>query len=223
MSDIADSLDRIVQDGVCIGCGLCAAVSGGAVRMAFTPEMRERPVCSSPLSNAAMESIRASCPGLVVEGLSDEEAGPDAIIDPMWETWHHAFIAWAADPEVRHCASAGGVLSALSAYLLRTNQVDFILHVGPDPERPIRSRWKISRTVEEALDTGGSHYRPAAPLAGLAEAKKMVEGGAHRFAFVGKPCDISAIRLLAHRETWLADSLVLRTPAIAPAKAFTTA
>ena len=207
---MSNDINTIVRDGVCIGCGLCAAVSDGAVRMAFTPEMRERPVCITQLSETMLDNIRSACPGLVVESLNEDEAGLGAHDDQMWGRWRNATIAWAAIPEVRHRSSSGGVLSALSAYLLQTNQIDFLLHVGPDPDMPVRSRWKISRTPSEAMDTGGSRYGPAAPLAGLAEAKGLIGNGARRFAFIGKPCDISAIRLLAKTEKWLANSLVMR-------------
>lgn len=200
-------LDRIVMDGACIGCGLCAGVSDGAVRMGFTPELRERPMGSDPASEGL---VRAACPGLIVKGMDADEAGPGSTDDPVWGFWHRGMIGWASDPEVRHRASTGGVLSALGAHLIDSGAVDFVLHLGPDPDRPARSRWKISRTAAEAADTGGSRYGPAAPLAGLGAVRTALEAGAERFAFIGKPCDVSAIRLLAEREPWLADALAYR-------------
>lgn len=210
MTRAAETLDQIVRDGVCIGCGLCAAISDGRVEMHFTPEQRERPISRSPLSATAMESVRATCPGLVAAGIDAAEAGPGAKGDRMWGYWHRAFIGWATDPGIRYRASTGGALSALSSHLLVSGEVDFILHLGPDPDRPARSRWKISRTVAEAVETGGSRYGPSAPLAGLAAARAEIERGARRFAFIGKPCDVSAIRLLARREPWLEAGLAYR-------------
>lgn len=205
-----DLTDRIVEDGACIGCGLCAGISNGAIKMAFTPQFRERPVIESEVSADLADAISAACPGLVSEGISAGEAATDEPTDPMWGFWSQGYLAWAGDPEIRHRGSSGGVLSALAAYLLQTGKVDFILHLGPDPNRPARSLFKISRTPEEAADTGGSRYGPGAPLAGLAQARKLVEGGLQRFAFIGKPCDISAIRLLAQRKKWLQQSLAYR-------------
>ena len=202
--------DGIVMDGACIGCGLCAGVSDGTITMAFTPQSRERPVVTGNPSHADVEAINMACPGLVAEGIAANEAGADASFDKVWGYTRESVIAWAKDPEIRFKASTGGVLSALSAYLLETGEVDFILHVGPDPHYPARSHWKISRTPGEAADTGGSRYGPAAPLAGLAKARELVGAGAGKFAFVGKPCDVSAIRLLARQEEWLAQGLAYR-------------
>lgn len=203
---MAPSLDDIVTSGACIGCGLCAGVSGGAVRMAFTPEGHERPVGATAEPVAA--DVAAACPGLAVAGLSVADAGARATPDLMWGYWRRAAYAWAADPETRFRASTGGVMSAIAAHQIASGAVDYVLHVGPDPDRPARSRARISRTAEEAADTGGSRYGPAAPLAVLDEVRRLIEGGA-RFAFAGKPCDVSAIRLLARRQSWLADALML--------------
>lgn len=202
--------DRIVMDGACIGCGLCAGISDGHIKMGFTPEMRERPIILGQVNEELGKAISSACPGLVVEGLSSKEAGSDASNDPVWGYLRESSIAWAGDANIRHKASTGGVLSALAAFLLETGEVDFILHVGPDPEFPARSRWKISTTPMDAADTGGSRYGPAAPLAGIADARLRIEDGASKFAFIGKPCDISAIRLLAQREEWLSQSLAYR-------------
>ena len=198
------SLAHIARFGACISCGLCEAVGSGDVRMTWTREERLRPV-GAPCAETT-ETIAATCPALVSEGLNEDEAGAAARWHPVWGWMRRSVIGWAADPVIRHRASAGGVLSALAAHILASGQADFILHLTPDPARPARSRYRIRETPEEAAATGGSRYGPAAPLSGLVEAK--ARGG--RFAFIGKPCDISAIRLLAKREDWLAARLTHR-------------
>ena len=205
-----DLTDRIVEDGTCIGCGLCAGISNGAIKMAFTPQLRERPNIECEVSGDLASAISACCPGLVSEGISAEEAATDEPADPVWGYWSQGYLAWAGDPEIRHRSSSGGVLSALAAFLLQSGKVHFILHLGPDPDRPARSLFKISHTPAEAADTGGSRYGPGSPLSGLAQARELVEAGHSRFAFIGKPCDISAVRLLAQREAWLQQSLAYR-------------
>ena len=195
-------LAHVVTSGACIGCGLCAGVSD-AVDMVRTDEGRERPKVTGPLGDKASD-IAAACPGLRVEGLAAEET--DARFDPIWGHIDDAFIGWAGDPQIRHQGSTGGVLSALAKHLLDTREVDFILDVAPDPSAPARTRHRISETWSDA---GGSRYGPAAPLAGLAEAKKRAESG-QRFAFIGKPCDVSAIRILARRQPWLETALAYR-------------
>lgn len=194
------SISEIVTSGACIGCGLCAGVSDD-IEMVRTPTGLERPKATGAPD---MTDIDHACPALHVQGLSDSEAS--APFHPVWGHIDHNFIGWAGDPAIRHQGSTGGVLSALAKFLLETGEVDFILDVAPDPNAPARTTYRIS---EIWSDAGGSRYGPAAPLAGLPEAKARAEQG-QRFAFIGKPCDVSAIRLLAQKQEWLQNALAYR-------------
>lgn len=196
------SLDEIVANGLCIGCGLCASIAGPEkVRMTWTEEQRLRPLTEGILDAPTMDAINACCPGVRVAGLSEEDADPSASWDPIWGWLGESRIAWAGDPELRHLSSTGGALNALSIHLLERGDVNFILHVGPDPEAPARSIWRISRTANEIRGGGGSRYGPTAPLEGIAAALALNEP----FAFVGKPCDVSALRLRAQSDPALAE------------------
>jgi coenzyme F420 hydrogenase subunit beta len=74
--------------------------------------------------------------------------------------------------------------------------VDRILHIAPDPENPTRNMTAISRTPEEVIVRAGSRYTASSPMASIEGA--LAEGGA--MAFVGKPCDVSALRRLGRRD-----------------------
>jgi len=201
--------DDIVRRGLCIGCGLCAAIAGPErLQMAWTPEGRLRPVSNrdAPLDTPTMQAINAACPGVRVAGITTEEASEDAYWDDVWGWMVPGFLGWAGDPDVRHLSSTGGALNALAIHLLETEAVRFILHVGPDPDLPTRSRWRLSRTRDDVLGSGGSRYGPTSPLEGVDAALATGED----FAFVGKPCDISAMRLRARDDLALAESCKLR-------------
>ncbi|MXZ98455.1 MAG: hypothetical protein F4Z23_05380, partial [Acidimicrobiaceae bacterium] len=113
--------------------------------------------------------------------------------DPVWGAYRTMARAWAAHSKVRYEGATGGVLTALGIHALRTGRVDFVLHVGADPDRPMRSRWVISETPESVRANTASRYGPTAPLAGLAAA---LERG-QPFALIAKPCDLGAVHSLA--------------------------
>ena len=190
-------LDDIVEGGLCIGCGLCQGLAGpGTVAMAMTAEGRERPVVAGTLDGATAELIFAVCPGIGVEGLPEALHGPDTVVDPMWGPYLRIARGFAGDPEVRFIGATGGVLSALAIHLLESGRVESVLHVAASRERPARTVRHISRDRAQVLEGAGSRYGPAAPLVDFAE----VLGRERFFAFIGKPCDVSALRNLGRHD-----------------------
>ena len=104
------------------------------------------------------------------------------------------FYAWSTDKRIRFESSTGGLLNGLSLYLLESKKVNFILHTATNPKKPMRSVSKFSYNKDDLLNSNScSRYGPASPLDRFHEALSLEQP----FAFVGKPCDISAIRQLS--------------------------
>ena len=188
------SVPEIVAHGLCIGCGLCEAIAPDRLPMVRTPEGRERPQDRGATAGD-FAAVAAACPGLRAEGLTEEETG-GAEVDPVWGPLRAGWIGWAADARIRWEGATGGVLTALAAHLVGSGQAAFALHVRADPDAPARSVWTISESAEAVAAACGSRYGPAAPLAGLSAALDR----ARPFVFVGKPCDVGALRLHARTD-----------------------
>lgn len=191
---------RVAAGELCSGCGLCAGVSGGAIRMRDEAPGYNRPEVVAPVDAAAERRIAAACPGAVVAPWPD---APQT--DPYWGPIREATTGAATDPAVRFQGSSGGVVSALAIHALATGLVDRIVHVGADPDAPTRNRTRISRTAEEVLAGAGSRYTASSPLAELDAI--VAEGG--RAAFIGKPCDVSALRQAAKADVRVAERFPL--------------
>src|SRR5579875_4702 len=190
-------LEEIVQAGLCIGCGLCQSIAGAErVRLIATRDGRERPVALRSLDHATLEAIDAVCPGVRVGAIERSRLAPGTPTDPIWGPIARIAIAHASDPEIRFRGASGGVLTALAELLLRRAEVQFILHVAPLANRPLRSGRQVSLSRRALLQAAGSRYGPAAALIDLC---RLLDRG-ETFAVVGKPCDISALRNLAHRD-----------------------
>ena len=184
-------LETIVKNGLCIGCGLCRSLAGSErVKMVMTSQGRERPLVTEPPEQEILEKINAVCPGIKITG-PDSEDGIE--MDMVWGPAAKLVIGYAADPEIRFTSATGGVLSALGIYLLESGKVDNVLHVAPNPVKPMRSGAHISRNRDDIMAGSGSHYGPSAPLTGVME---LLEKGSP-FAVIAKPCDIGAIRNLS--------------------------
>lgn len=187
----APSLKRVARGELCSGCGGCAAVAPGKIAMGYSARGFLRPEQTAPLTKDEDASIAAICPGLVMEQRA--EGRRDHL---LWGPIVATRIGHSMDPALRRHASSGGALSALLIHMLETKAVDFVLQISAAPELPFANRTVISRSAKEVASAAGSRYAPSAPLAEIAP---LLESG-ERGAFVGKPCDVAALRAMARRD-----------------------
>lgn len=187
---------RILDEGKCIGCGLCASMLPDKLAMAVAPTGYLRPAARADLTAEETAAIYAVCPGVVQSGLPEALIGPETSVDEVWGPMVRIDMAYAADPESRFRAATGGALTALCDYLLASGSVAAILHVAAGGARPSFGTPQVSRDHAAVLDGAGSRYGPSDPLSAL---DAMLDKG-ERFALVAKPCDLSAVRLLGRRD-----------------------
>lgn len=184
------SIAEVVANDLCIGCGLCEAVTDGRVTMTMTAAGSLRPSPVAAITTEEDRVLTAACPGVVAPVRVD---GGEPKLDPVWGAHRSMVMAWAGEPDVRFRAATGGVLTALGRQLVASGEVAFVLHVGADPDVPTRSRWIMSETPDDVLANTGSRYGPTAPLAGLNVALDREEP----FALIAKPCDLGVVHARA--------------------------
>jgi len=189
-----DRFNRISEDAMCIGCGLCQSVAGpGKLSLQLQPGGYERPVAIGPLNHEEVDRILDVCPGTRVEGLPEHELDTNTRRDLVWGPYQRMALAHASDENVRYRGATGGVLTALAMYLIDSGEVSFILHARASRQRPAFGERTVSTDAAAVLDSAGSIYGPTAPLIDVIE---QLDKG-QPFAFIGKPCDIAALRNLA--------------------------
>eukprot|EP00746_Dinoflagellata_sp_MGD_P154509 gnl/MRDRNA2_/MRDRNA2_84848_c0_seq2.p1 gnl/MRDRNA2_/MRDRNA2_84848_c0~~gnl/MRDRNA2_/MRDRNA2_84848_c0_seq2.p1 ORF type:complete len:512 (+),score=87.07 gnl/MRDRNA2_/MRDRNA2_84848_c0_seq2:97-1632(+) len=192
------SLKEVVATGCCVGCGICESIVGSdLVRMELQTfnKDRLRPVFYGPIPKTLEERAMAACPGAVVHGVVPEAGAVD-----------HPFVGpaisvrkgYASDPEVRFKAAAGGGLTSLACHLVESGRVKFVVHVKGSVWHSIKEHQgtKLSFTKAEILEGRGSRYGPVAPLKSI----NAVLDRNEPFAFMGKPCDVNALRNYARIE-----------------------
>lgn len=182
------TLRKVISGQLCSGCGLCAGVSPDAVQMETVAPGYSRPRQVASLSPDQEQKVAASCPGAVVAPW-----GGAPNLHPYWGPWRQILTGHAQDAELRFAGSSGAALSALLIHALRSGRVDRVLHVAADSQQPTRNTLAWSVTPDEVMQNAGSRYASSSPLADI----EAVLAQDVRVAFVGKPCDVSALRQLA--------------------------
>jgi coenzyme F420 hydrogenase subunit beta len=190
-----ERMNAISEQGLCAGCGICQSIAGpDKIKVVKSLNGYERPVIVGDLDDATVDRIFDICPGTRIEGLPKNEIVPETMIDNVWGPWLRIVRAWAGNPKTRFEGSTGGVLTALAQFLLTDQRVDFILHVKASTKEPIFGERHLSFSEADVLEAGGSRYGPTAPLIDIDE----ILARGQPFAFIGKPCDIAALRNLAY-------------------------
>lgn len=195
-------MNAISEQGLCAGCGLCQSIAGpDRIRVVKTENGYERPVIVGDLDDRLVDRIFDVCPGTRVEGLPERELTSETKLDTVWGPWQRIVRAWAGHQDTRFEGSTGGVLTALAQFLLEDKRVDFVLHVKASTTEPTFGERHLSFTSADVLEGAGSRYGPAAPLI---DATEILARG-QPFAFVGKPCDIAALRNLGRHDVRVND------------------
>lgn len=149
-----------------------------------------RPTVVRPITREAASILSKTCPAIRVE--NSREIAPDATSHPIWGPVVSTNVGWAIDREVRHKGSSGGVISGLALFLLESGAVDGVVQTCEDPQQPLLNITQVSRNRAAVINSAGSRYSPASPLRSLSEWASTGQ----RLAFVGKPCDVAALRQL---------------------------
>ncbi|MDG1870268.1 MAG: Coenzyme F420 hydrogenase/dehydrogenase, beta subunit C-terminal domain [Candidatus Thioglobus sp.] len=192
-----DRMNSISEQGLCSGCGICQSIAGpNKIKVVKSMNGFERPIIIDDLDDATVDRIFEICPGTRIEGLPENKITHETKTDNVWGSWLRIVRAWAGNPKIRFEGSTGGVLTALAQFLLYDQRVDFILHVKASNKEPTFGKRYLSFTEADVLEGVGSRYGPAAPLIDIDE----VLARGRPFAFIGKPCDIAALRNLARHD-----------------------
>lgn len=193
MTKSVEHIKDVVSSNLCVGCGLCAGMfAPSAARMQIDANGFARPEQTRSLQPWESADFLRVCPGIWLE-----HTVRDSSFLPLWGPVRRSQTGFAKDREIRFKGSSGGGLSALATYLLESGKVDGVLHIVPSTsaDSPFANVPQISRTMEDVLRGAGSRYAPASPLEALDVCLR--EPGI--FAFIGKPCDVAALRALAQR------------------------
>jgi coenzyme F420 hydrogenase subunit beta len=197
---------EVVARGMCVGCGACGVRTSGAIPVT----LGRFGVYQASLDGVSAEKIAA---GSRVCPFSDDSKNEDVLgaarfpqlpKDDRVGHYHSVFAGRLTDDERLMGSSSGGLTSFLLAELLRTGRVDAVLHVGREGDEEMFG-YRVSTTPEQIIDNRKSAYYATS----FDEMVEQVRGDGLRYAVVGVPCFIRALRLLADEIPELAEQFTL--------------
>lgn len=184
------SVSDVVSWRLCVGCGACfsACKNHGVILVNFT-EHGIRPVCNENCKQCG-ECLKV-CSGLY--NIKYNSNNGEKYIKELIRYCGHTLEVWegyASDGKLRECCSSGGIATALALYYMENKKCAGVIHTKFKTDKPWLNETVMSNDTTSILKAVGSRYAPASPCDGFC---KLVEKDKN-YVFIGKPCDISALR-----------------------------
>ncbi|MBT1177305.1 Coenzyme F420 hydrogenase/dehydrogenase, beta subunit C-terminal domain [Bifidobacterium callimiconis] len=185
---------QVIQGGYCIGCGVCPYVDSSlsmrmnsdgeyqAVEMSADHTDLASRVCPFANSDRNEDVIGRELFGSLPGVKHDDSLG----------YYLGSYVGCAKTGEFRSRGSSGGLVSWLAAKLLQTDEVDAVIHVKDSSEPGVMYSYQLSHSIDELESGAKSKYYPIE----LSHVLDYVKNHDERYAVIGIPCFIKALRLL---------------------------
>lgn len=178
-------IKNIIDNDLCIGCGLCAGVDSN-VEMVLSAQGFLIPTLEAT-NNSNFNIINNCCPGINTYENNKPETN-------FWGEIIGCYTGYSNNQEIRYAGSSGGAITGIVTELLANNTIDAVLQVGPNFNKsPFFNEVYFNTTYEEIIQCSSSRYAPSSPLMNINE----ILDKDLKFAFIGKPCDITSLRNLS--------------------------
>ena len=190
----------------CIGCGSCAYLDpafriirneDGCNQATLAADIAEQKDCVSnirPFACSVNENI-------IAKDLFANQSGVHH--DEYLGYWLDCYVGYVNIDSWRSRGSSGGMVSWMAAKMLENDLVDAVIHVKDGPDSTQMYTYQISHTVEELAKGAKSKYYPI-EMSNVLSYVREHEG---RYLFIGIPCFVKAIRLLARTDAIIANRI----------------
>lgn len=203
------SIRDVVKTGLCTGCGACSLVTSGAIVVSTNQFLTQE----ASLNGVSKENLLAAdsvCP------MSDNAPNEDQIAGRVFGEralnykqgigfYNTLYAGRLNDVQGILESSSGGLTSWFLEKLIERDLIDGVIHVGFDENHSTTSMFKylVSTDIREIRTNRKSQYYSVS----IDQVVQSVKGNGRRYAFVGVPCFIKALRNVAQHDDELCDQI----------------
>lgn len=186
MKITGQNISLIVKKRICCGCGGCTVICPQACIEMTSGRHFNYPQVQVDRCAKCGKCIEV-CPSTHLLENLDEKLHVSHL-DESYDYW----IAHANDDAIRKEGASGGFISAFLIYLLRAQEIDGAVVACGDDSDPLLNSSFLATDEKGILAARGSRYGPVSNCTALEQIIKKPG----KYAFIGKPCEIQALRKL---------------------------
>lgn len=194
-----DVASKIVSNGICRGCGVCAGVCPSKVLEMAWREDGDRVCIKVGECPPKCDLCLRVCPfndQIHNEStLAEERFGaiPGIYHDEAVGYYLSSYVGYSLMAGHRSRGSSGGICTWMLEALLTTGCVDAVACIGRGDAHDQLFTYQILEDIEKVRATAGSYYYPV-DIADVVQ-KLQAPGPNRKYAIVGLPCTLKALRL----------------------------
>ncbi len=186
--------DEVISQGICNGCGSCAAVcTANCIKISGGEPMQiERDISEQELGKLCLDCgvCMMACPKTSL--LLPEVEKKWGVSNNVWTR-----VAKSSDQGILNVCQDGGIVTSLLWYAMDRGIINSTVVIGMDDWKPAP---RIVTSYKDLLETSGSKYSPSAsfsvlsPQDAIIKAVQQIPKDWIKLGFVGTPCQILAAR-----------------------------
>lgn len=188
------SIKWVVDNGLCLGCGVCEdACASHAIKFVEKHALNVPQIDPDKCINEkGCNSCFKVCPGhgIDLQAKSQHYFGTAPSVDPYIGPYVSCYTGWSNEHEIRYHSASGGLLSHFLIYLLEKKIIDGAVVTRFSEANPLRTQSFIATTRDEILASKSSKYCPVS-LNGMVREVISFPG---KVIIIGLPCHIQGMR-----------------------------
>lgn len=177
-------IDDVLKSNLCVGCGMCTNFSSEN-KVGYDNNGFFKIYSYNHLDDEIDEKtlVNEVCPGVKTYTYANDK-------DHIWGDFKNLYLANILDSKISLENSSNEIMIKALIYLLENKIVDYIIYMEKDEESIFYNKMKITNSIDDIMNNESYKHYQSSPLNKLL---KNIDSNL-RYAFVGKPCDIVALR-----------------------------
>jgi len=198
------TVQNIINNGLCLGCGICSHDSTIKGMKYSTSKGMNIPILEKGKDYKVADQICPANGYSIIEDAKSLYSGNKYSVDLGY--FNKLFAAHSVDNEILERASSGGVMTEILIFLLKNNIVDKVavtkfIYTENGPT----TLTFLTNKIDEILSSQGSKYCPV----DVSNAIQELKNENCRIAYLGTPCQIAGIRQIQKIDPELKSKIVL--------------